>query len=78
MAGGEVGEPVGPAHRLHVVHVAAAAEVATVRQVDLKLATTSANRVTEEYVCDNVIQTIKSVLLIIILSFSRICPPGVG
>ena len=50
MAGGEVGEPVGPAHRLHVVHVATAAEVATVRQVDLKLATTSANRVTEEHV----------------------------
>ena len=50
MAGGEVGEPVGPAHRLHVVHVAAAAKVATVREVDLKLATTSANRVTEEHV----------------------------
>ena len=50
MAGGEVGEPVGPAHGLHVVHVAAAAEVAAVRQVDLKLATTSANRVTEEHV----------------------------
>ena len=50
MAGGEVGEPVGPAHRLHVVHVTAAAKVATVREVDLKLATTSTNRVTEEHV----------------------------
>ena len=39
MARGEVGEPVGAADRLHVVHVAAATKVATVRQVDLKLAT---------------------------------------
>ena len=32
----EVGQPVGAAHRLHVVHVALAAEVAAVGQVDLE------------------------------------------
>ena len=48
MAGREVGESVGPAHRLHIVHVAAAAKVATVRQVDLKLATALPHRFTVE------------------------------
>ena len=41
MARREVGESVGAADRLDIVHVAAAAKVATVRQVDLKLATAS-------------------------------------
>ena len=39
MAGREIGESVGSAHRLHIIHVAAATKVATVCQVDLKLAT---------------------------------------
>ena len=36
MTRGEVGQPVGAAHWLHVVHVALAAEVAAVRQVYLE------------------------------------------
>ena len=36
VAGGEVGQPVVPAHRLHVVHVAGAPEVARGRQVHLQ------------------------------------------
>ena len=39
MARREIGESVGTAHRLHIVHVATATKVATVRKVDLKLAT---------------------------------------
>ncbi len=36
MAGGEVGESVGAAHGLHVVHVAFASEVARGGQIDLE------------------------------------------
>ena len=36
VTGREVGESVGPAHRLHVVHVTLAPEVARSRQVDLE------------------------------------------
>ena len=36
VAGGEVGESVGPAHRLHVVHVTLATKVARSSQVDLE------------------------------------------
>ena len=52
MARREVGEPIGSAHRLHIVHVAAAAKVAAVRQVDLKLATASTHRVTEKAIAN--------------------------
>ena len=52
MARREVCEPVGPTHRLHIVHVAAAAKVTAVGQVDLELATTSSHRVTAKSIAN--------------------------